>query len=1087
MRYLGFVVLAVFSCIVTSHAQIHQQIIDDNNINFYDAVRTATAMYDSTAKETKGSGYKQLLRWQYRNESRFAPDGARNLVSPLFAQEQFEAFVEKNTNRSTRGFHSTWRELGSTDIDTITGHYAPGLGRLEDVWAFPTLPNRLYLGTRSGGFWRSNDGGLSWINTTDTLVASGVNAIAVSPTNPDAVLINVRNPENGYTHGIYKSTDGGMTWTVTPFNPANTGIGGWGSAVRINKVFYHPLVPNLVLLGTNQGLYRSTNDLQSWTQIMPSANITSIAFHPTNPAVVYMYDDASGSSFSNNVLVSTDTGSTFVGSATLSGNASATVFLSTTAACPSCIYAASTNGVWKSTNQGTNFALRASAPATIRGFAVDTYDTSKYVAGYVDLYNTNNGGDSLLQCTWWSLGSSEHGAGSGHEKYQNSSVYVHADCNNLKCINGVYYAATDGFFAKSTDNGETWTRLNNAGTGIRENYCLGTSQNNHWITMCGSQDNGESIHTKNGWIEFYGADGMEGIVHPLNEKYIIGSVQYGNRRRTRDGGYTQDDASPPPNGDWVAPINYDPLNPMRLYDFTDSIYVSDDFGSTWTFLHRPAYNANTNSAAIAENNSRIIAISSGPAIRKSVDAGNTFVSIKNTLPNYTITDIAFDPNDDNTIAVTYNRYQADNQKIFISKDGGATWQNITHNLGSMPLQSVVIDHSPQRNIYVGAEVGVFVKAMADTVWQLFNTGLPNVCVNELEICYATNTLKAATWGRGLWEAPLRNRTQFPAIVTTAITTPPTEQLPKANTEQTVTSRISYTGTITKCWVAWGVDTILLNNTINMANISDSTWQSVAPIPGANDNARVYFKVYAVGTNNDTTTTYRFMYLAHPRVYCNASGTTDGGDLYITNFSLANVNNTTANTTNQYFNNPIIDLYSNTVYTISVTANTGWSDNDYGAWIDFNGDTYFDKDNEKVLFVPNNGGSATSTFSLPAPANYYGQDTVRMRVRLSYWGASPDPCGTTMGEVEDYAVRMHWPTLLQSEQPAIMVYPNPVHDVLFVQAQTQDFEITNTLGQKQNVKANALAGATTCSIDVSSLTNGIYMLRSGNSFVKFVKN
>ena len=81
------------------------------------------------------------------------------------------------------------------------------------------------LGSRSGGFWRTSDGGENWVNTTDDLIAAGVNTIAVNPNDSNNIMINVRNSNNGTTHGIFQSIDGGDTWNVTNFNPENLNLG----------------------------------------------------------------------------------------------------------------------------------------------------------------------------------------------------------------------------------------------------------------------------------------------------------------------------------------------------------------------------------------------------------------------------------------------------------------------------------------------------------------------------------------------------------------------------------------------------------------------------------------------------------------------------------------------------------------------------------------------------------------------------------------------------------------------------------------------------------------------------------------------
>ena len=130
----------------------------------------------------------------------------------------------------------------------------------------------------------------------------------------------------------------------------------------------------------------------------------------------------------------------------------------------------------------------------------------------------------LKKTTFWSEGNSN---------YNQTGTYVHADLRGAVCIDGVFWVNTDGLLCKSEDNGVTWEIFE--GQSIRENYNLGVSQSNHYRTISGSQDNGTSIKTENSWIEFYGADGMEGIIHPLNDDWMIGSVQFGGKRRTKDG------------------------------------------------------------------------------------------------------------------------------------------------------------------------------------------------------------------------------------------------------------------------------------------------------------------------------------------------------------------------------------------------------------------------------------------------------------------------------------------------------------------------------------------------------------------------
>jgi hypothetical protein len=308
-------------------------------------------------------------------------------------------------------------------------------------------------------------------------------------------------------------------------------------------------------------------------------------------------------------------------------------------------------------------------------------------------------------------------------------------------------------------------------------------------------------------------------------------------------------------------LAYNPNDPFEIYHFSGEVWKSDEFGENWYELGSPPIfgGAPMDQAAIAENNSNIIVVSKGANIQKSFDGGQNFVDIKSNLPNFTIRDIAFDPKNDSVLVVVYDSYQNNGQKVYITEDGGLTWTNQTNNLGDMPLRSVVIDHSNASNIYVGAEIGVYVMPKNGTAWTLYNSELPNVSVRELEINYGSNTIRAATWGRGMWEYCLKDRLDYPAIMTTSITNPPTFDAPLEGVDQYVTSKISYVGSLTKVYVEWSINNPVFGNVINMTNTQDSTWVTNSPFPQFPTGTKLYFKVFAVGSAGDTTETYKFMY------------------------------------------------------------------------------------------------------------------------------------------------------------------------------------------------------------------------------------
>lgn len=1034
---ITLILLSLLVVISASGQKNYKHMMADPQVNFYDVVKEAEAYFTIHAKD-KGSGWKGYQRWRADNESKYYPDGDRSMVDPFFTEKAYLNIMEAQNTKSL--FSGSWRDLGPYDANNITSHYSPGIGRVECFWVNPNDSNHIYMGSRSGGFWRTSDEGAGWENTTDYLTASGVNTIAVSPGNSDSVLINVQNAGNNTSHGIFRSTDGGATWNLTAFNPVNLGWGGLGTSNKIFKIVYHPSIPNLVFVGTSKGIFKSTDNLSTWSVLLSSADITDIEFHPFNPNIIYLYDNYYWSSSQNVVFRSVNLGVSYTESNQIAGNSDAKGHIAVTPQCPDCVFFASSNGVWKSTDAGINFTLLSNPDESCQGFAVSDTDSSSMLYGYVDLELSTNGGAGFTQVTAWANSNPD-------------SSYVHADLRTAESVNGVYYVGTDGYLAKSTDNGFSWTRLND-GTGIREFYAVGLSQSNWMVQMAGSQDNGTSILDELGWIEWNGGDGMEAIVQPLNDDWMMGSWQYGTRQRTKDGGQSRQGVSTPQSGssqaDWQAPLLFNPNHQMKVYHFSDSIFVSNKFGGNWNYVGSPDI-GKIKVAAIAENNSALMIVCRNDDILLSADTGATYTSISTGLTGNSITDIAFDPKHDSTIVAVYNRYQNDNEKIFISHNLGGTWTNISYNLGNMPIRSILIDHTQDRNIYVGAEIGVYTMPMNGNNWIDYSAGLAKTTVRDLEIQYGSNVLRAATWGRGLWEYTLVGRNDYPAILTTQITNPPTDLTPLENFSQYVTSVISYDGSLSSVFVKWSVNGNGMTNTLSMQNTQDSTWVTQSPIPNYPAGSDIYFKVFAVGNSGDTSETYRFMYSVKHFDYCESYGNMD----YTTAVTLVDFNgiyNQSGKTQpyTDYSDSLSTVVESGNSYLLNVNLDT---DGNYvihaKAWIDWNRDGEFDVSSEEydlgTAQNTANGPTNLSPLTIVVPSFALAGETL-MRVSAKY-NNDPEPCATGFdGEVEDYTLFVECETVLANiVAESCGTYTSPSGNYTFTTSGNYADTIVNTQG------------------------------------------
>ncbi len=1035
--------------------QKYKIMMEDPSVNFYDVVKEADRYFENRDKG-KGSGFVNYQRWKYENESKYYPSGNREGISPTFAYDQFESFIAKNPSSAKRGSRNPWQEWGPVTIETITGHYNPGMGRIETFYIDRVNTDRMFLGSRSGGFWRTYDGGANWENTTDFLPASGVNTMSVSPHNSDRILINVRNGGNGYSHGIYKSEDDGATWAVTEFGPDNL-IGGLGKNFVVYKVAFHPSIANLVFVTTNQGVYRSTDTLNTWLRVHPRSS-NEIEFHPTNDSIVYIFDRTSANR--DAIQISTDLGLTFIASGTMTGQSSSSPSLDVSPDCPDCVYLGSSQGIWKSTDKGANFTFVSSPSQTGRYLVVSDTDDRYMISGGIDAFVSNNGGQTFTQSTWWSLGSVPFDDGQ----------YIHADLREGDCIDGKFYLATDGYLAVTADNGASWTNLSKT-VGIRENYSLGLCQANAEMNYLGSQDNGQSLRNDTSWLELYGADGMEGVIQSLNADWIMGSWQYGGRRVYFDGGMNGRNVTPPgqANGAWVAPLIADPNDPMVVYSMDETLYKTEDFGEDWDNMGDPFAGSNVGQVAICENNSNIIFFSSGSNMVRSMDGGDNY-DVINGLPGGSVTDIAIAPKNDSIIVITYNSYLNDNKKVYVSTDLGETWTNHTFNLGNMPVRSVVVDHTDDTRIYVGAEIGVYHKALSETSWTLYNKDLPNVTVRDIKIHRGSNSLRAATWGRGLWEVKLTDRETYPSIHHVYMSYPNDFETPKFSIENFIYADIDYAGVLADVSLLWSIDEPRFDSVMEMNLTTGNTYESARPIPEYPEGTKIFFMITAEGDAGDVSETYRFMYRVKPFDYCEAEGDNSTGADWIDYVAVNSDGHDSQKDGYGDFTNIEFDVTRGSLNVLEISLNYHWDPDTTAAWIDFNKNATFDDHELIVMSELTQYHESFGSFTVPVDAEL---GPTRMRVRNQYWNQSPVPCGSLTGEVEDYTVNI-LPAVSINERTrafGLKVYPNPSSGVVHISM--DGLKAVNILDQQGRLILQEQMSSG--SMDLNDLSSGVYFV------------
>ncbi len=744
MRYFLSVVATVMSMslIVAQNAD-WVDMMQDPNVNFY-TVQSEFEDYWEGREIEKGKGWKQFKRWEAFMEPRVYPEGVRpnpSVLATAFAQ--FKA----SQNGTVYG---SWSPIGP-----YNGNALNGVGRVNHITLDPSDPNTVWAGTPAGGLWKSTDGGLTWSTNTDLLTNLGVSDIDIDPSNTNVMYLCTGDHDgtDTYSFGVLKSTDGGATW-----NP--TGLSyGVSQQVRVANLIINPNQTNVLIATTSAGIQRSTDGGNTWTT-RQGGFFNALEQKPGDPNVLYATSNT-------RVYKSTNNGITW---SLLQGTGLPTsgirrIELGVTPDDPNYVYAlygASNNGylgMFRSTDSGNNWTLRSSTPNLLGwsstgsdaggqawydlAVAVNPNDKNEVVVGGVNVWQSSNGGSS-----WNIIG---HWTGSG-------AAFIHADIHYLGYTSdgGALYAGCDGGVYRKDDNQFTWTELND-GMNITQYYKLGASATNPDLIIAGAQDNGTDLYTSGNWFGVRGGDGMECAIDPEDPGIMYSSVYYGNFRKSNNGGASFNaifNLPPSGTGNWVTPFLIDPLHPDTLYAGFSRVFRSTDGGASFSGIgpNNIAGGSNLDQMALSPTHTNVLYVSEGSRLWRSDNHGASFTSLS-TPGNRAITYIGVSYHDPMHVVITRSGYSG-GQKVYESKDGGSTWTNISANLPNVPANCITFEDGTANGMYVGTDIGVFYRDKNRSEWVSFNNNLPRVIVNEIEINYVDRNLKIATYGRGVWESPL---------------------------------------------------------------------------------------------------------------------------------------------------------------------------------------------------------------------------------------------------------------------------------------------------------------------------------------------
>lgn len=760
MKKLFTLLFIVLIC-QSSFPQEYVKLMEKQDANFYDIQASFNNFWDGKTY-VKGKGWKQFKRWEYFMEPRVYPTG--RLPKPNIAWEQHQLFQKKyTTKKGVNNKSANWTPLGPTNWSSIG--WNPGIGRINCVAVDPNNSSIIYVGSPAGGCWKTTDGGASWSPMTDNLASLGVSGIAIDPNNSNIVYIATGDGDgyDTYSIGVLKSIDGGLTWSSTGLNWTTT------QARVMRKIIVNPNNSSELIVATSNGLYQTLNGGTSWNPIL-TGSFRDVEYNPLNPSTIfactntlYYKSTNGGNSFiniTNGVPASNIVGRLAIG---VTPNDTNYVYLLASDGSDASFY-----GLYRSTNAGNSFSLRTSSP-NVFGYntngqdnggqswydmavAVSPTNKNEVYTGGVNVWKSTNGGSTLNCLTQWNWPTSGYG-------------YVHADIHTLDFYGSSLFCGSDGGIFKSTNNGNTWSDLT-AGIQNSQFYRIANSVTNANIIMVGAQDNGSSLYKNNTWTHVTGGDGMECVIDYSNANIMYSTSQYGNIYKSIDGGNTFNGITGgiTESGAWVTPYQLHPSNSNTIIAGYENVWKSTNGGNTWNTISNFTSGDKIKSLAVAPSNGNQIYVATNNTIYKTTNGGTNWLNISTGLPvsSAAISYITVHNTNPNILWVSFSGYSTGN-KVYKSTNGGSSWTNISNNLPNIPVNCITYEYGSNEGLYVGTDVGVYYTDNNLASWQSYMTGLPNVMVYELEIHYGSSKLRAATYGRGVWESDLFTSTPAPPI------------------------------------------------------------------------------------------------------------------------------------------------------------------------------------------------------------------------------------------------------------------------------------------------------------------------------------
>ena len=683
-------------------------------------------------------------------------------------------------------------------------------GRVTSIDVVISNPDIIYAGTASGGLWKSTSGGIKWDPIFDNEATASIGAIAIQQSNPSVIWVgtgegNPRNSLNG-GYGIYKSLDGGKNWKLM----------GLEKTRHIHRVIVDPTDPNTVYVAAigspwgehpERGIFKTTDGGLSWKKVLFANNKTGAAdlvMDPTNPnkLIAALWEHKRDPWFfksggeGSGLYITHDGGKTWKERTDKDGLPKGDLGRMGIAIArnkPNIIYAlieAKKNALYKSEDGGFNWKKVndkndiGNRPFYYSEIYVDPQNENRVYSIFTYVNVSEDGGKNFTQLM------PAYGVDNGvHPDHH--AWWIHPEDGNFM-IDG-----NDGGLNITKDGGKNWRFIGNLP--VAQFYHINVDNEYPYNVYGGMQDNGswrgpayvwKAQGIRNSyWQEISFGDGFDVVPDKDDSRYGWSMSQQGFVSRydwMTGNNYTVKPTHPDPEVklrfNWNSAINIDPFDNSTIYFGSQFVHKSTDKGLTWEVISPDLSTNNpeklkqaesgglTMDATGAENHCTVLVIEPSPLEQNmlwaATDDGRVHIT-RNGGANWTdissnikglptgswIVQIKASNKKKGEALLVANDYRRFNYAPYAYRtvDYGKTWQRIvdSNDVKSYAL-SIVEDPVEKNLLFLGTDDGLYISVDAGNKWTKWTSGFPTVSVKDLVIQPREHDLVIGTFGRAAW-------------------------------------------------------------------------------------------------------------------------------------------------------------------------------------------------------------------------------------------------------------------------------------------------------------------------------------------------